>query len=430
MASGVNQKVGGTELIKRFLSSLNQGAELITAAYSGNLEEIPEEQSNIFSQLKGQRVLMQIQGKYKLNPNLTSMLNYLLAHSNSRHIEIDLISRLKTLDRIILSYLEHRQAGEDSLAEEVLGDIEQMTFDITFTAQDAVYSLANRIQTQFGFVRSIKDKITENEAAINTATRLVDNFTAFTFTHMMEFINQDTPNSPLFGILCSGLLNELANCQRDLNVILIQLRNMLATFRSEVHKTNILKAFHEHYSKNPDYQPKNYADYEKPDELFIRAADIAPEGSAHADMNSDSEKYNESLSVLVSELNRKDASVPERTDTLDSSGGLDEAPEIKSEAIVLDDITEDLTALFRRCISTGQPVSATEYLREHGLFHIPSHWLFAVGAFYEDMPPENRKYFECSFIGHNQYHEILGELGENQIGDKILEDIVISTRGL
>ena len=279
MASGVNQKVGGTELIKRFLSSLNQGAELITAAYSGNLEEIPEEQSNIFSQLKGQRVLMQIQGKYKLNPNLTSMLNYLLAHSNSRHIEIDLISRLKTLDRIILSYLEHRQAGEDSLAEEVLGDIEQMTFDITFTAQDAVYSLANRIQTQFGFVRSIKDKITENEAAINTATRLVDNFTAFTFTHMMEFINQDTPNSPLLGILCSGLLNELANCQRDLNVILIQLRNMLATFRSEVHKTNILKAFHEHYSKNPDYQPKNYADYEKPDELFIRAADIAPEGS-------------------------------------------------------------------------------------------------------------------------------------------------------
>ncbi|MBO6009235.1 MAG: hypothetical protein J6P70_02755 [Ruminobacter sp.] len=428
--ANVNQKAGGTDLIRNFLRTLNQGAELITAAYAGNLEEIPEEQENIFARLRGQRVLMQAGGRYRLNPNLTSMLNYLLSHNSSRHIEIDLISRLRTLDRIVEEYLEHRQSGEFALAEETLPDIEQMTFDITFTAQDAVYGLANRIQTQFGFVRSIRDKISENEAAISTATKLVDNFTAFTFTHMMDLVRQDTPDSPLYGILCSGLLNELAKCQSDLNVILIQLREMLATFRSEVHKTNILKAFHEHYANNPDYRPRNYADCEMPHELFCRASALPFETKTHADMLPESEKYNDTLADIVKNLSRNEAENLENPKTLASSDGLDQAPEIKSETIVLDDITEDLTTLFRQCIKSAEPVSATEFLREQGLGHAHSHWLFAVGAFYEDMPPENRKYFECRFIGHGQYHEILGESGEYQIGNRILEDIVISTRGL
>ena len=47
----INQKVGGAELIKRFLNDLSQGSDLIVSAYSGTLDSIPEGQEKIFGRL-------------------------------------------------------------------------------------------------------------------------------------------------------------------------------------------------------------------------------------------------------------------------------------------------------------------------------------------------------------------------------------------
>lgn len=424
----INQKVGGAELIKRFLNDLSQGSDLIVSAYSGTLDSIPEGQEKIFGRLKSQRILMNTRQGFRLNPNMTSLIGYLMSQNRSRHIEIDLISRLKTLDRIVISYLDHRRNNEELLAEEILNDIEQMTFDIVFTAREAVYSLANRIQTQFGFVRSIKDKISENEEAIRIATGLVNNFTSFTFSHMMELIRQDTPNSPLYSILCTGLLSELATCQSDLNVILIQLREMLATFRSEVHKTNILKAFYEQYNKNTDYRPKDYTEYELPHELFMKASPLHCSLSGHAGLTEDNQNYQDTLGEIAAGLKTPE-NIPGDEQLLDNSGGLNEAPVIKSEPFAMDDITEELTVFFRECINTGRELSARCYHDEHRLEYLLSHWLFAVAAFYEDMPPENRRYFKCSFNGHGQYHQFVKEQPFN-VGNTVLEDVLIQTTGI
>ena len=66
----INQKVGGAELIKRFLNDLSQGSDLIVSAYSGTLDSIPEGQEKIFGRLKSQRILMNTRQGFRLNPNM------------------------------------------------------------------------------------------------------------------------------------------------------------------------------------------------------------------------------------------------------------------------------------------------------------------------------------------------------------------------
>ena len=45
------------------------------------------------------------------------------------------------------------------------------------------------------------------------------------------------------------------------------------------------------------------------------------------------------------------------------------------------------------------------------------------------MPPENRRYFKCSFNGHGQYHQFVKEQPFN-VGNTVLEDVLIQTTGI
>ena len=128
-------------------------------------------------------------------------------------------------------------------------------------------------------------------------------------------------------------------------------------------------------------------------------------------------------------LSNDPENIPGDEQLLDNSGGLNEAPVIKSEPFAMDDITEELTVFFRECINTGRELSARCYHEEHRLEYLLSHWLFAVAAFYEDMPPENRRYFKCSFNGHGQYHQFVKEQPFN-VGNTVLEDVLIQTTGI
>lgn len=410
---------GNIALIKNFFKDLNAGVNLITQAFNNNLDSVDEGNLDLLERLKDQRILMSAFNGYRLNPMLTRLLNSVLEIDRSQYIEVGLEARQETLRMLADRYLEHKLNKNQNLAKEALVDLEQQTFEIIYDAQNAVKSLANRLQTQFGFVHSLEDKILENETAIETAGKLVDNLTSFTFERMMEFIDRDEHDSILYNILCQNLLPELAKCQSQLNTILVQLRDMLSTFRKQVRQTNLLKAFSQHHYKHNGYIPNNYADNKIPNELFLKTSSL--EINSHPDIYN--VLHHDILIDIIQNL-RKQKNEIEEIATNDELIGFDNPPEIKVDTTVFEGVEDDLIIFFKKVINSNIPLSAAEFHKANNLNYKLDHWLFAVAAYYEDMPDENRMYFEYpNFKGNRQY-------AKEGLGDIILEDVIIGVKDI
>lgn len=404
--------------IKQFIKYLKDGEKLIVAAYNGNLsnESIINDFDTLHN-LKEQRILMSAFNGYRLNPLLSRLLNSALNVDRSRYIDVGLKARLVSIQRITESYIDHVRASESELASETLQDLEQLTFEIIFDAQVAISSLANRLQTKFGFVHSLRDKITENESAIDTAGELVANLTAFSFNDMMEYVHNCNDDHELYNILCINLLDELAKCQSKLNSILNQLREMLAVFRKQVRQTSLLKSFCNQYYKQRGYLPANYVADKIPHELFLKAE--ALKLAVHADIHNDSQ--NGLLIEVVNNLKSITSSV-KTTEALANSSEFEAPPEILEEKTVFYGLEDDLIIFFKEVINSRKAISAVNYYKAKKLDYPQSHWLFAVSAYFEDMAEENKIYFDkAEYLGTRQ-------LAEQDIGDTILEDIIIKLR--
>lgn len=417
-----DKKIGTHETIKTFLKDLVSGAELIIKAYENNLEDTYDETINIntLNKLQEQRILMKVFDSYRLNPQLNRIINNILDIDRSRYIEVGLKRRLEPLYRISNSYIEHKKNNDNELAEETLKDLEQLVFEIIYDAQTSVRNLGNRIQTQFGFVHSLKDKISENESAIKIAGSLVDNLTSFSFNNMMKIIESSGSynDRKLYNILCNTLLPELAKCQNDLNSILTKLREMLVVFRKQIHQTSLLKAFNEKFIKDNGYQISDqYVNNIEPHYLFTRAASL--EIKNYADLND--EKNIKDIEKIVSSLkaNEVDESVPQSTINTQAIGST-EPPKIKTCEIKFEGLEQELIIFFKKVLSNNDSISAAQYHKDNKLEYRLDHWLFAVGSYYEDQTVERKKYFNTpNYRGIYLYEE-------QKIGNKILQDIELS----
>jgi cell division protein ZapA (FtsZ GTPase activity inhibitor) len=403
--------------IKRFIKYVKDGENLIVAAYNGMLDdESVNQEFDTLHNLKEQRILMSAFDGYRLNPLLSRLLNLALNIDRTRYIEVGFKSRLISIQRITESYIDHMRAGENELAVETLDDLEQLTFEIIFDAQGAISSLANRLQTKFGFVHSLRDKIAENKSAINTAGELVDNLTAFKFNDMMEYVHNCNDDHKLYSILCINLLDEITKCQTKLNSILTQLREMQSVFRKEVLKTNLLKSFCEKYYKQKGYQPENYVSDKIPNELFLKAESLKL--TVHADIQNDNHKP--LLINIVNSLKNTCAQL-KIEDKLIAKGDFSNPPEILVEETKFEDIEDDIFEFFIN-VAENHKQSALAYFKEKQLTYPEAHWLFAVMAFYENMSEEKKALFpKIDYIGHRQ-------LLEQNMGNTILEDIVIEAK--
>lgn len=394
---------GSSEVISRFIKDLKLGQKLLVSAFTDTLRQVNEAQDiKVLQTLLKQRILVTSANGYRLNPHLQKLFNSVIDVDRSRYINVNIKARIPSLELVMNAYIANLQEHNPEYARESLADIEQQAFEIVFEAQGAVKSLANRLQTRFGFVRSLREKILENESAITTAGLLVENLTAFTFDRMSEYVHRADNDPKLYNIVCVHMLGELAKTQASLNSIMIQLREMLALFRRERKRTNLLKSFSEKHYKEPGYHVGDFPISGKMiNELFKCATSFTLGG--HADFRSDSNLSE--LCRIVESLKKSTSCMPEASN-IEKSLGFDMLPKVQTEAFNPDETEDDIIAFFRAVIDAPNALSAKEYYTTHDINGELDHWLFAVCAFYEDLSPENKAGFLAPKISYGYMYDM------------------------
>ena len=108
---------GNAELIKTYLKDLNANADLIIAAYNNNFDE-NEIPGNILERLKNQRIIIKTADSFRLNPMLTKLCSSVLQVEKRRYIDVGLKARLRTIQTLTSSYIDHTNKCEFDMADE------------------------------------------------------------------------------------------------------------------------------------------------------------------------------------------------------------------------------------------------------------------------------------------------------------------------
>ena len=149
-------------VIRSILADLNSGAELIVAAYNGELPAITQENAALLQTLQNRNIIMDTVNGYWLNPHLSRLINYILKIDTRSYIDTDIAARLQNIAILCNSYIDHLNSHNTEQADRVLMDLTQLVHEIGFDAQIAVDGLSRKLLTEFGFVHSLRDKIAEN----------------------------------------------------------------------------------------------------------------------------------------------------------------------------------------------------------------------------------------------------------------------------
>ena len=83
-------------VIRSILADLNSGAELIVAAYNGELPAITQENAALLQTLQNRNIIMDTVNGYWLNPHLSRLINYILKIDTRSYIDTDIAARLAT----------------------------------------------------------------------------------------------------------------------------------------------------------------------------------------------------------------------------------------------------------------------------------------------------------------------------------------------
>lgn len=407
---------GNEIFIKRFLKTLRDGNSLITKAYNGKLNDSNIDNFDSFYELINLQIIIKGSNGYHLNPFLNKILNSTLSIENGNFIDVNLKSRIPFIKRIAQNYINHLKRSETNLAIKAREELENIILEVVFEANGAIKSLSNRLQTQFGFVHTLEDKISENEAAIKLANELVENLTSYNAHDFINLIEQLSDNISLYQLIYVDLLGELAKSQSKLNSILTQLCEQLSKFRKQYRKTSRLKSFAQLYYRYKGYQPDNFIFTENIPSLFLKAEPLKL--SVHPDVNN--EKQTDFLTNTTQNLKKSDELLP--GNTLRKSEFFKAKNAIYFEDVIEDPLMAQITLFLSEVLKSKDELSAQQYyenlttqFKEDFSLNI---FLIALNTFFfEEMQLNERELFEePKIIGKKIYPNL-------NLGNTILIDM-------
>lgn len=366
------------------LALLGKHAEALMAGYAR--EEVPLEglSTTALNRLLAARILWRPdeQSGVKLAPKVRELIAEMLADETRRHVNADVAETLELLRSLVQSYREARDAGEYWRQEQQLLRLRQEVDDLNGRFADAIDSLWRRLNSDFGFVSRLGDKIRENERAQKQIERLLDGLSLIDFDELIDLVGSD---GALRKLLVSGLQQQLTQHFTSLREVQRRLVELMARFRQQQARSRLVAGMAGFLREHPGFVPGNYAMRGEVPGLVNRAAPLHAAGALALDHDADARALTELLHRLPRPAHR-----PE--------------PVTAAGAAVLQDDTlvaarqqalkEDVERFYLRVVDLGgEPRSALAHLEAAGHDWSPEIWLFQVIAEYQGLPRSE----QCAF---------------------------------
>lgn len=318
----------------------------------------------------------------RLSHKVRELIAEMLSDARRRHVNADVAETLELLRNLVQTFREAQQRGDYLLAEQQQLRLTQEVDDLNSRFADAIDSLWQRLNSDFGFVSSLNDKIRENERAQKQITRLLDGLDSINFDELIELVGG---SGPLRKLLVSQLQRQVSAHYGNLREVQGRLVQLMARFRQQQARNLLVSGMLGFLREHPRFKPGNYAQRSEVPALFNQAASLMPAAAAALDRERDADQ----LAELARRLPRRETA-PVLTE---SAAPATWSQQDETVAARQQQLKEDVEAFYLQAVDAGQPLSALEHLQASGLPWDAEIWLFQVIAEYQGLPMHEQRQF-------------------------------------
>lgn len=317
-----------------------------------------------------------------LRPLVSELIASMVADENRRQINADVAEKLEQIRNRVQAYRDAQYKSDYSVAELQLQRLTEHVHDLSGQFEEAIDSLWHRLNSDFGFVASLDDKIRENERAQKQLRRLLDGLVLLDFNELIEL---SEGNNQLRKLLVSQLQNQLSSHHSSLLEVQKRLVELLARFRQQQSRSMLITNMAAFLRQHPKYQPADYPNRSDVPVLFNQAAAIQPQAAIALDKASE----RQILAELVRALPRSAAiNLPDQQSASFAAVMEDEEIAARQQAL-----KTDVENFYLRVIDKAGPLSALDYLTEQQLSWDSEIWLYQIIAEYQALPQDEKHMF-------------------------------------
>lgn len=368
------------------LALLGRHSETLMKGYVS--DDVPLEglSSNALRRLFAARIVWRPdeQSGVKLTPKMRELIAEMVADESRRQVNADVADTLEQVRTQVASYRESSQLGDYWQQEQQLLRLRQTVDDLNGRFADAIDSLWQRLNSDFGFVSRLNDKVRENERAQKQVVRLLDGLALIDFDELIDLVGND---GTLRKLLISQLQQQLSQHFTSLREVQSRLTELMARFRRMQARSRLVSGMAAFLREHPGFTPGNYARRSEVPELCNHAAALMPAGAAALD-------HHQGVSLLGALL--KD--LPSVTRPVEATAAA--SPALIAETAMVaarqQALKEDVEAFYLHVVdsSADEPLSALAYLQASELTWPEEIWLYQVIAEYQGLPRQEQGAFQ------------------------------------
>lgn len=317
---------------------------------------------------------------------VSELIASLVQDERKRQINSDVAEHLDQIRSRVEGVVAARTKLDYPLAEHHMQLLTERVHDMSGQFGEAIESLWHRLNTEFGFVSSLDDKIREIELAQKQLRRLLDGIAVIDFDEMIDLAGSD---SSLRKLLVSQLQAKMSEHSGSLLEVQKRLVLLMTRFRQQQERMLLLTRMAAYLKQHPNYKIGDYPNRTNVPAVVNQAASLSARAAVGLDRAQDS--------YVLSELVR---AIP-RPEPEDDTAVKAQPIVVKEQALVATQqkqLAADVENFFIDVIDQGEANSALAYLEDNNLSWDKEIWLFQVIAEFEGMKYDDRQAFRLEKV--------------------------------
>ncbi len=370
---------------KERLELIGKHADTLMQGYiTGHLSESSFSAQGLQKLLDG-RVLFypDQQESLSLKPIVNELIANLTQDERKRQINSDVGEHLDHIQTRVQSLQVARQKGDYAASEHHMQLLTERVLDMTGQFGEAIESLWHRLNTEFGFVSSLDDKILEIELAQKQLRRILDGFSIINFDELIQLAGSD---GALRKLLVSQLQARISEHSGSLLEVQKRLVLLMARFRQQQDRALLLNRMCAFLRQHPNFQVGDYTNRSQVPAVVNQARGITAKAFIALDRPMDSYALGDIARAIPREL-AVESNVEQQTQGFDASVQNMVATKQKQ-------LAKDVEDFFIAVIDSSEPLSGLQYLQHNQLEWDPEIWLFQIVAEYDGLPQQNKQSFK------------------------------------
>jgi hypothetical protein len=368
---------------KERLELIGKHADTLMQGYlEGHVNESDFSQQGLQKLLDSRVLFYPEEQSLSLRPIVNELIASLTQDERKRQINTDVGEHLDQIDTRVQSLQAARHKGDYAASEHHMQLLTERVNDMTGQFGDAIESLWHRLNTEFGFVSSLDEKMLEIELAQRQLRRILDGFGIINFDDLIQLAGSD---GGLRKLLVSQLQARISEHSGSLLEVQKRLVLLMARFRQQQDRALLINRMSAFLRQHPNFQIGDYPNRSQVPAIINQAHGI----SAHAFIALDRPQDSYALAEIA-------RAVPREPKLHSMSEKQTEGFVMAVQNLIATEqkqLARDVEDFFIQVIESPHALSGVDYLAEKELPWEPEMWLFQIVAEYQGLPQQNKQSF-------------------------------------